>query len=62
MLLRRFFLEIVTGRLVQGEISLSTNIPVFVSVMIQTGLQAAKRCSFQGIFEIPKKKRLPDRS
>jgi serine/threonine protein kinase len=46
--------EIVVGRPANGEGSVPTNIPSFVSRIIKTGLWSKKRCSFADVLEILK--------
>jgi hypothetical protein len=46
--------EIVVGRPRNGEVSVPTNIPDFVSKIMKTGLSLQKQCSFQEILEILK--------
>jgi hypothetical protein len=46
--------EIVVGRPVNGETSVPTNIPSFISAIIKTGLWSERRCSFRDILDILK--------
>jgi hypothetical protein len=47
--------EIVVGRSAKGETSVPTNIPYFVSRIIETGLWSERQCSFHEILEFLKK-------
>jgi serine/threonine protein kinase len=49
--------EIVVGRPANGEVSVPTNIPYFVSEIIETGLWSKRGCSFNDILEILRKNR-----
>jgi hypothetical protein len=46
--------EIVVGRPANGETSVPTNIPYFVSEIIETGLLPGRQCSFHDILDFLK--------